>query len=227
MTSVLDREMYTEAEAARLLRIRQSTLHYWLEGAQGPKKEYKPILRDKPRGSRTVTWAEFVEAGFLREYRRTHNVPMAELRKFIELLRDKFGVPYPLADRRPFMSGKSLVFDAQTAAGLGVDYWMVTVAGNQLLLTTPADSFSRRVDWTDNIAVGYSPDANFDSPVRVQPDIRFGKPSIKGVSTEVIGEQHDAGEDAETIAEMYALEASDVAWALAYEFSVRATTQAA
>jgi hypothetical protein len=30
--SVLDQEMYTEAEAARLLRVPQSTLNYWLEG---------------------------------------------------------------------------------------------------------------------------------------------------------------------------------------------------
>ncbi len=149
MTSVLDREMYTEAEAARLLRVRQSTLHYWLEGSQGRRKDYKPILGDKPRGSRTVTWAEFVEAGFLREYRRTHHVPMAELRRFIELLREQFGVPYSLADRRPFVSGKSLVYDAQTTAGLGVDFWMVTVAGDQLLLTTPADSFIRRVEWVE------------------------------------------------------------------------------
>ncbi|MDG4832916.1 DUF433 domain-containing protein [Solwaraspora sp. WMMD1047] len=227
MTSVLDREMYTEAEAARLLRVRQSTLHYWLEGSQRGQRHYKPILRDRARGSRTVTWAEFVEAGFLREYRQTHKVPMPELRKFIELLREGFGVPYPLADRRPFVSGRNLVYDAQTTARLGVDYWMVTVAADQLMLTTPADAFNRRVDWADNIAVGYSPDANPESPVRIQPDMRFGKPSIKGVSTDVIGEQHDAGEDDEAIAEMYALEPSDVAWALAYEYSVRASSSAA
>ncbi len=77
-----------------------------------------------------------------------------------------------------------------------------------------------------NVAVAYSPDANPESPVRVQPDIRFGKPSVKGVSTEVIGEQHDAGEDADAIAEMYALQPADVSWAC-YEFSVRATTRAA
>ncbi|MFV2010616.1 MULTISPECIES: DUF433 domain-containing protein [unclassified Micromonospora] len=227
MTSVLEREMFSEAVAARLLRVRQSTLHYWLEGSQRSSKSYKPILRDKPRGTRNVTWAEFVEAGYLREYRQTHNVPMKELRRFIELLREEFGVPYPLADRRPFVSGRNLVYDAQTTAGLGVDYWMVAVAGDQLLLTTPADSFIRRVGWSGDVAVSYSPDANLESPVRIQPDVRFGKPSIKGVSTEVIAEQHDAGEDADAIAEMYALDASDVSWALAYEFSVRATAKAA
>ena len=41
-TSVLDREMFSEAEAARLLRVPQSTLHYWLEGGVRRGKTYKP-----------------------------------------------------------------------------------------------------------------------------------------------------------------------------------------
>ena len=31
---LLEREVYTEAEASRLLRTPQSTLHYWLEGGR-------------------------------------------------------------------------------------------------------------------------------------------------------------------------------------------------
>jgi len=100
VTSVLDREMYNEAEAGRLLGVAQSTLHYWLEGGKRGGKYYRPIIREAPRSVRTVTWAEFVEAGLLREYRRKQ-VPMVELRKFIDKLREVFGVPYPLADRRP------------------------------------------------------------------------------------------------------------------------------
>jgi hypothetical protein len=30
--SILERELFSEAEAARLLRVAQGTLHYWLEG---------------------------------------------------------------------------------------------------------------------------------------------------------------------------------------------------
>ena len=93
--SVLEREMFSEAEAARLLRVPQSTLHYWLDGGEYRRKTYKPVIRLQPRGDRSVTWAEFVEAGLLREYRRTHRVPMAELRTFIDLLREELGVPYP------------------------------------------------------------------------------------------------------------------------------------
>ena len=75
--TILDREMYTEAAAARLLRIAPSTLHWWLEG-RAPR--YRPVIRVEPTGSRNVTWAEFVEAGLLRSYRREHDVPLKELR---------------------------------------------------------------------------------------------------------------------------------------------------
>ena len=46
-TTVLDREMYTKAEAARLLRVSPSTLHYWLEGGERRNKTYQPIIRPR------------------------------------------------------------------------------------------------------------------------------------------------------------------------------------
>jgi hypothetical protein len=54
--SVLEREMFSEAEAARLLQVPQSTLHYWLDGGEYQRKTYKPVIRLQPRG-RSVTWA--------------------------------------------------------------------------------------------------------------------------------------------------------------------------
>jgi uncharacterized protein (DUF433 family) len=214
--------MYTEAEAARLLSVAQSTLHYWLEGGERRSKTYRPIIRDTPRGTRTVTWAEFVEAGLLREYRRTHQVPMVELRKFVDQLRDGFGVPYPLADRRPYVSGRQLLYDAQTAAGLGAEYCLVAVANNQLVLTAPSEKFFQRVEWEGDMATAWRPDSHPDSSVRVSPTIRFGRPSVGGVSTETIWEQDDVGEEVEAIAEVYQLTVADVRWALAYENSRRA-----
>src|SRR5918995_291687 len=90
--SVLDREMYSEAEAARLLQVAQNTLHYWLEGGRQRGKTYQPVIRVEPRGGRApVTWAEFIEAGFLRQYRQLR-VPMGELRAFIDGLRERSGI---------------------------------------------------------------------------------------------------------------------------------------
>lgn len=221
MASVLEREMYTEALAARLLGVPQSTLHYWLEGGTRRGKSYKPILRQEPHGRRVVTWAEFVEAGWLSEY-RNHNVPMAELRRFIDALREKFGVPYPLADRRPLVSGRHLVYDAQTAAQLGAEFCLVTVVNDQMLLTAPGAAFTQRVVWDGDVAVAYRPDPHPRSPVRIEPDVRFGKPAVKGISTEAIWEQDDAGEDVDAIAEIFHLDVADVRWALSYENAQRA-----
>jgi hypothetical protein len=49
VASVLERGVFSEAEAARLLRVAQSTLHYWLEGGERRGRSYKPVLRTEPR----------------------------------------------------------------------------------------------------------------------------------------------------------------------------------
>ncbi len=94
-TTVLDREMYTEGGAARLLRLAPGTLHYWLEGGERRGKTYKPVIREEATGSRNVTWADFIEAGLLRQYRRSHNISMVDLRNFIDAMCQRTGVPTP------------------------------------------------------------------------------------------------------------------------------------
>lgn len=222
--ALLEREMYAEAEAARLLNVAQSTLHYWLEGKTGRGgKVHRPVIRQEPKGpGAAVTWAEFVEAGLLRQYRRELKVPLPELRSFIDLLRQRFDVPYPLADRRPYASGKALVLEAQEQAGLPGDLWLVTVAGGQLLLTPPSESFLRRARWEGEVATGWRPHEDQDSVVLIDPTVRFGRPAVGGISTEVIWEHSEDGEDDDEIAEVYGLTPRDVAWALAYEKPRRA-----
>jgi succinoglycan biosynthesis protein ExoA len=64
--TVLDREMYTEAAAARLLGVAKGTLNYCLEGGERRGKVYRPVIRIEPRGDRAaVTWAEFIEGSVL------------------------------------------------------------------------------------------------------------------------------------------------------------------
>ncbi len=221
--SMLEREMFSEAEAARLLQVPQSTLNYWLEGGIQRGRTYKPVIRVTPRGIRApVTWAEFIEAGLLREYRRTHKVPMAELRAFIDRLREQYGTPYPLADRRPYISGRELVSQAQDVAGLDPDFCLVATVRGQLMLTPAADSFLKRVSWSGDAASGWRPHADPASPVRMTPDLRFGRPAIGGISTEVIWEHSQAAENDAEIADAFDLTLEQVRWALAYETSARA-----
>lgn len=219
---VLDREMYSEAEAARLLRVAQSTLHYWLEGGTRRGKTYKPVLRTEPAGARSVTWAEFVEAGLLREYRRTHEVPMAELRNFIDRLRGQYEVPYPLAHQRPFVGDRKLVYQIQEGVGLDAEFCLVAAVSGQYVLTAPSENYLRRVSWDGDVAVAYRPHDDPASPVRVDPEVRFGRPAVRGISTEILWEQTESGEDPDELATTFDLTPSEVNWALAYENSQRA-----
>lgn len=217
--ALLDRPMYTEASAASLLRVAPATLHYWLEGRTRGSKVYKPIIREEATGSNRVTWAEFVEAGLLRQYRRQHNVPMPELRGFIDCLRQNMGVPYPLAHSLPYVSGRQLVIEAQETAKVDADLALVAVVSNQYILTPPAQEFFERVTWGDDIAVQWRPDGRDGSPVVIDPDVRFGAPSVGGISTTILREQDLTGETEEDLAETYGLTLNQVRWALSYEMA--------
>jgi uncharacterized protein (DUF433 family) len=147
---------------------------------------------------------------------------MAELRAFIELLREKFDVPYPLADRRPYVSGRQLVYDAQESLGLDPEFCLVAPANGQLLLTSPSDQFFHRVDWDGDMAAGWRPAGDLESPVRIAPDMRFGRPAIRGISTEAVWEQAEEGVEPEELAEIYGLTVREVRWAISYENAAQA-----
>lgn len=223
MVTVLERELYTETAAARLLRVPSATLHYWLEGEGGRGGHHDPVIRTERKGrGAPVTWAEFIEAGLLREYRQKR-VPMAKIRQFIHTLRTDFDVPYPLADRRPWIDtgrGRGLVYEAQVSAGLEAKFALVAMANHQYVLTPASQSFLDRVDWNGDSPAAYRPHDDPASPVRCQPDMRFGKPAIRGISTVVVREQHDAGLDDDEIASMFDMTEDDVFFALAYEKSL-------
>lgn len=222
-TKILDREMYSEAEAARLLRLPQSTLHWWLEGGTRRGKTYPPVIRPEPTDTRSVTWAEFIEAGLLRQYRRVHQVPLRELRTVIDILRSEMGVPYPLAHYQPYVGeGRRLLLAAQDEVTLDPDFCLVAIASNQPVLTAPSEAFVSRVEWVDDTAAAWKPHGDLDSPVTMNPDVRFGLPSIRGIKTEVIWEHLEADESVDEVAEEFSLSPDDVRWAYAYETSVRA-----
>ncbi|MGH2915843.1 MAG: DUF433 domain-containing protein [Solirubrobacteraceae bacterium] len=216
--NVLDREIFSEAEAARLLRVAQGTLNYWLNGGKRRGRTYAPIIRPEPSEDRVVPWAEFVEVGLLRQYRRALQVPMVEVRLFVDELRNRLGIPYPLAHAHPFVGeGKRLLREAQEHAALAPEFCLIAEAQGQLVLTPASEAFYRRVTWAGDVAAAWRPADNPDSPVRIDPETRFGRPSIRGISTEALWEQAESGASLEEIADDFDLELADVRWAVSYE----------
>jgi uncharacterized protein (DUF433 family) len=218
--SILDREMYSEAEAARLLRVHQQTLNYWLEGKVYRGRTYQPVIRVEPHGRRTVTWAEFVEAGLLSQYRK-RRVDLDEVRRFIAVLRDMTGEPYPLAHERPWALNGRLLMEAQRDSELPPEFWLYAPTDGQLLLPlTAAQEFLDRVTFERDEAVAWRPKGQ-TSPIVIDPDTRFGRPSVGGISTAVLLEYSLDGYGFDEIAREFELSVRDVELAVSYELEVK------
>jgi len=217
--AILNRELYSIPEAARLLQIPPSTLQWWLEGRGD---QYAPVIRDQATGSTAVTWGEFVEARYLRQYRRAHGVPLWRLRDFIGQLRDEYQVPYPLAHFTPFVGeGQRLVLRLQEDLDLPKSLWaFVSVPSGEVMLTGPAEQFLDRVEFAkdgDRWAERLRP-LGRRSPIVIDPERSSGIPTVSGIRTEVLAELVAAGELTEDVAADFGIPAKLVKAAVAFEW---------
>ncbi len=201
MISLLVRPTYSLTEAARLLRIRPATLRWWLEGGFRGSKRYPPVLRDAATGDTRVSWGEFVEAAYLREYRQ--HLPLQRLRPLREALRIEFDTPFPFAVSRPLVGGRELVSEMQQHLDIPEELWMIVGSG-QLTLSAAAETFCQRVQFDDATeeAMSYLV-MDAPEPVYVNPGFSFGIPTVRRVRTEVLAELHLAGETASAIIDIY------------------------
>lgn len=88
-----------------------------------------------------MTWGEFVEAGYLREY-RAKQVTLQYLRPVIAILREELGVRYPFATLKPYTSWRSLALEVQKQVGLDPSLNIVVLGRDGTLqLTDAADVF--------------------------------------------------------------------------------------
>ena len=132
----------------------------------------------------------------------------------IESLRQRLGVPYQLAHERPFVSGRRLVREAQEEAGIDGEFALVAEAKGSDILSAAAQEFFERVTWEHDTAVRWRPDASREeSPVVIDPDVRFGAPSVGGISSEILWEQSEGGDDDQDFANIFGLTLAQVRWA--------------
>lgn len=217
----LERSVYGLGQAAALLGLRADKVRSWLDGYERRGVRYPPVIRDVSTGSDLVTWGEFVELGYLREYRRAR-VSLQHIRPVIERLRQELGVRYPLAHARPLIYDRQLVLRIQEETRLDPSLAIVIRSGQELILAREVESYLQKVEFADDVVARIRP-AGRTSPVVIDPDRSFGRPSIRGVSTERIAELYRGGDSAEFLAEVYELPLGDVNAAIAYETQLAAT----
>ncbi len=231
--TVLDRRMYAISEASRLLEVPPATLRRWLEGFSVRGVAYPAVIRPTATGSPEVTWAEFVEAGYLREYRTIKRVSLQKLRRFIDLARDAWGVPYPLAHFKPLVDLGDrellvLLKRLQDEAGLDEELQpVVEPKTGQLRMGGPFQRFLHKVTFDEGGVASSIRPLGESTPVVIDPEVSFGIPQIRGVRTETVAEALATGESEEDVADTFRLSLSDVRAAIQWELRLRRRTDAA
>ena len=216
--SILERPAYGLSEAAGYLGLRRERVRAWLDGYERGGITYPPVIRVESTGDDIVAWGEFVELGYLREYRRK-GASLQQLRPVIDALRQELSTPYPLATAHPYIVGRELVWELQESKGLDPAIAIVVRTGQSVALAVEADRFVKKVEFDPQGtgSVRRIHPAGKASPVVIDPFVRFGRPAVEGVATERLWELHDAGEPIDEIASDYDMAENLVRAGVAYE----------
>lgn len=231
-TTVLEREVYSMGEAARLLGVTTQRLRGWVDGYNRGRTEYGPVIRPERTGNEAVTWGEFVEAGYLREY-RVRGVSLQRMRRVVQALRGRFDLPYPLAHSRLVLFGHDVVLEVEEEVGLGRELSMLRAHDGQLVLAPKARDFFEKVEFAPAAhglggeALRMFPDKAVAPAVVIDPLRQFGSPVVRNTRTENLYELFRAGDSVASIARGYRLPVGAVEDAIRYEGSVNERREAA
>jgi uncharacterized protein (DUF433 family) len=221
--ALLERALYSFRDVDRLVGLTDGTAHRWIDGYHRRGKDYLPVVREASTGVDTVTWGEFVEASLLAGYRQA-GVRIIHLRPIVQGLRQRLGVPYPLAHLRPLVDPATLtlVNELEEAVGLDPDLRMVIrVSDGQMTLAAPVRQFKAIAGYGegrdgDEVVVRLYP-LGPDRRVVIDPRYKFGQPVVRAVPTAVLYEQYSAGDPVELIAHGYDLTREEILDAIEFE----------
>lgn len=215
--------MYTLAEAAHHLGFPRATLRSWVHGRKyiaGGKPCFSPgiiVPPDHPADDR-LSFTNLVEAHVLRALRFEHDVPMKLVRRALEYAEREFRVERLLiSDQLCAAPGEMFLKEYGRLLSL-------TVSG-QLAIERVLESFLRRLSRDiDGVPIRLYPFVAAEvcddrRVVSIDPRVAYGRPSVagKGISTAILAERVNGGEEIDDLAVYYGLDTEDVREAVVYE----------
>jgi uncharacterized protein (DUF433 family) len=209
------RPLYSLAEVSRYARVQSGTVRTWTRSNGGGI-----LIPAAQKGIAPLSFINLVESHVLLALRRTHRVPMQQVRKAVDWLKSACNTEHPLAE-----------CDLETD---GYDVF-VRIAGFPVAASRRGqggipDVLSRYLQRIDrdgkNIPLRFYPIPYDASPktVVIDPAVVFGRPIIKGtrITTRTVYDRYTGGESLSEIAADYDLEVPTVEEALRCELDQRA-----
>ena len=166
MTDYYTKPILTARETARYLGMPESTLDVWL--LDRGKAPLVHAVTPERRGWPRVPFVGVIEAYVLRALRDLQ-LPMDEIRKAAELVREEFDDPYALAHRRIVTDGVALFVRM-------ADESYVHARDRQIAISDVLEEHLRRIDWGSDGNARATPSAGLPGGCRRdhRPAFRVG-----------------------------------------------------
>lgn len=202
MADIYKTPILTARETARYLDMPESTLDVWLAHDEALVHSVRPERRGWPR----IPFVGVIEAHVLRGLRDLR-VPMAEIRKAVEIVRAEFDDPYALASRR-------IATDGVNAFVRLADENIIHASTRQFTIREVMDEHLRYIEWDEvghaqRLRLSRFPEA---ADVIIDPRFGWGAP-VLGASKVRVADLVDlwrAGEPIAGVAREYDLDVNVV-----------------
>lgn len=222
---IYDNPAYRVPEAASILALPPGTVTAWCFGhdyrrRDGTRKKFHRVIEPADARRRELSFVNLCELHLLAVIRRRHGVKLGKVRGAIHFLRQKLGVPRPLATQKFLTNGVAL-FVEHAGQLLNVSEQGQQALRQDFELALTRIEFGRHGGPV--LLFPFTRDATpgTDQPrsVVVDPARSFGRPVVAGayVRTEVIEQRFRAGDSIAEMAGDYGVDADTIEEALRFE----------
>jgi len=216
-------------EAARYLRMSDSTLKGWVAGRDylvaGGERHSAGLIRLPDQADGRLSFSNLIEAHVLSALRMQYRIKMPQVRMALEYSREHLGIErILLSDSLRAMSGNVFWKHLDALINIGM--------GGQVAMPEILGAYLERVEWHPQakdhpLRMFPLTRPDYHDPLRlvaIDPEVAFGRPVVqrKAITTSIIAERWKVGESILAIAEDYDLEAFEVEEALRSEALTRA-----
>ena len=207
------------AETACLRRKRGGALrgHYQPDYPQLAETEQRPApLAPRERG-KALSYLQLIELAVVAAARDT-GVPLWAVRATREYMRKEFNADFPFAQYRFKTDGKKLWIDYMDVIGKKGKGKLLETSGKGQLWWSDIVGRLEQFEYDKKLGLAVQWHvAGRQSPVLIDPRVRFGAPAVDGVPTRLLAARWDGGESPKEIAEDFDMTVRHVVAALEFE----------
>lgn len=202
---------YGVSEAARFADITGQTIRNW------QKLSNRPSPLGPRESGKALSYLQLIELAVVAAARDS-GVPLWAIRQTREYMRKEFDADFPFARYRFKTDGKKLWIDYIDVIGKKGRGKLLEVSGKGQLAWTEIIGRLQEFEYDKGLGLAVRWHvAGRQSPVIIDPRIRFGAPSVEGVPTRLLRARWDAGETPDEIADDFDMSERFVLAALEFE----------